>query len=266
MDFLQVKNGKIVDQSGTEVYLRGTCVGGWMNMEDFINGYPGTESGMKREFAKAMGAGKSELFFEKILDNFLNEDDIRFIGETGANCIRIPLSYKHFEDDMNPFVYKEEGFKRLDRILDACEQEGIYVILDMHALAGWQNCHWHSDNERGAVMLWKYRHFQERIIALWEEFAKRYRDRSAVAGYDLMNEPSTGTPTGEHAYDFYEFYQSDWDAINRLYREIAEAVRKIDKRHILFLEGDNYSRDFAGLDAPFEENLVYSSHNYIPPG
>jgi len=39
MDFLQVKNGKIVDQSGTEVYLRGTCVGGWMNMEDFINGY-----------------------------------------------------------------------------------------------------------------------------------------------------------------------------------------------------------------------------------
>ena len=263
MDFLQVKNGKIVDQSGTEVYLRGTCVGGWMNMEDFINGYPGTESGMKREFAKAMGAGKSELFFEKILDNFLNEDDIRFIGETGANCIRIPLSYKHFEDDMNPFVYKEEGFKRLDRILDACEQEGIYVILDMHALAGWQNCHWHSDNERGAVMLWKYRHFQERIIALWEEFAKRYRDRSAVAGYDLMNEPSTGTPTGEHAYDFYEFYQSDWDAINRLYREIAEAVRKI---HILFLEGDNYSRDFAGLDAPFEENLVYSSHNYIPPG
>ena len=38
MDFLQVKNGKIVDQSGAEVYLRGTCVGGWMNMEDFING------------------------------------------------------------------------------------------------------------------------------------------------------------------------------------------------------------------------------------
>ena len=30
MDFLQVKNGKIVDQSGTEVYLRGTCVGGWL--------------------------------------------------------------------------------------------------------------------------------------------------------------------------------------------------------------------------------------------
>ncbi|MFR3753778.1 MAG: hypothetical protein ACLTW9_18505 [Enterocloster sp.] len=83
MDFLQVKNGKIVDQSGTEVYLRGTCVGGWMNMEDFINGYPGTESGMKREFSKSNGGRKGGIVFEKILDNFLNEDDIRFIGKQG---------------------------------------------------------------------------------------------------------------------------------------------------------------------------------------
>ena len=66
MDFLQVKNGKIVDQSGAEVYLRGTCVGGWMNMEDFINGYPGTESGMKREFAKAVGELLAE---QKVVKN-----------------------------------------------------------------------------------------------------------------------------------------------------------------------------------------------------
>ena len=54
-----------MDQSGAEVYLRGTCVGGWMNMEDFINGYPGTESGMKRGLPKQWGAGKAELFFEE---------------------------------------------------------------------------------------------------------------------------------------------------------------------------------------------------------
>lgn len=266
MNLLQVKNGKIVDESGQAIYLKGTCIGGWMNMEDFINGYPGTESGLKYEMAKTIGAAKADLFFGKILDNFFEEDDIAFIKETGANCIRIALSYKHFEDDMEPFKYKEEGFKRLDSILDICEKYGIYVILDMHALAGWQNCHWHSDNARGAALLWVYRHFQERIIRLWEEFARRYKDRDVVAGYNLMNEPSTGTPFGETAYNFYENYKSDWDVINKLYREITEAIRKIDARHILFLEGDNYSRNFEGLDEPFAENLVYSSHNYIPPG
>lgn len=266
MDLLQVKNGKIVDESGNPVYLRGTCIGGWMNMEDFINGYPGTESALKYVMAKTIGAGKAEVFFEKILDNFLDEDDIVFIKETGANCIRIPLSYKHFEDDMEPFKYKEEGFNRLNNILKICEKHGIYVILDMHALAGWQNCHWHSDNMPGAALLWTYRHFQERIIRLWEEFARRYKDWNVIAGYDIMNEPSTGTPFIENAYNFYENYVSDWDKINKLYREIADAIRKIDNRHILFLEGDNYSRNFEGLEEPFTENLVYSSHNYIPPG
>ena len=41
MERLEVSNGKIVSASGSPVMLRGTCVGGWMNMENFINGYPG---------------------------------------------------------------------------------------------------------------------------------------------------------------------------------------------------------------------------------
>ena len=38
---LQVKQNQIVDEQGKEIRLRGTCIGGWMNMENFINGYPG---------------------------------------------------------------------------------------------------------------------------------------------------------------------------------------------------------------------------------
>ena len=266
MDLLQVKQDKIVDESGNVVYLRGTCIGGWMNMEDFINAYPGTESGIRRQMAEVIGASKADLFFSSLLDHFFNEKDIIFIKEMGANCIRIPLNYRHFENDRQPFVYHEQGFSRLEEIVKLCEKHGLYVILDMHALAGWQNCHWHSDNERGASLLWGHKHYQERIIALWQEIARRYEKCKTIAGYNLMNEPSSGNPNGEHAFDFYENYRSDWQAINTLYREISEAIRKIDKKHIIFLEGDNYSRRFSGLDAPFDDNLVYSSHHYIPTG
>jgi hypothetical protein len=34
MDMLQVHGNQIVDARGTPVRLRGTCVGGWMNMEN----------------------------------------------------------------------------------------------------------------------------------------------------------------------------------------------------------------------------------------
>jgi hypothetical protein len=38
MDILRVSGSYIVDAKGNRVRLRGTCPGGWMNMEDFING------------------------------------------------------------------------------------------------------------------------------------------------------------------------------------------------------------------------------------
>ncbi|EEB87040.1 hypothetical protein MPER_15795, partial [Moniliophthora perniciosa FA553] len=43
MSLLKVSGTKIVDENGKEVILRGAGLGGWMNMENFISGYPGCE-------------------------------------------------------------------------------------------------------------------------------------------------------------------------------------------------------------------------------
>ncbi len=266
MDFLQVKGKEIIDAAGRPIHLRGTCVGGWMNMEDFIDGYPGTESNLRKRMREVLGASKAELFFDLLLDNFFSEDDVRFIAQAGANCVRLPLNYRHFEDDMNPFVYKEAGFERLEKVVGFCEKHGLYVIFDMHAVQGWQNSHWHSDNERGASLFWTHRQFQDRFVALWEEIARRYTGRAAVAGYELMNEPSSNTPCGDHAFDFFENFKSDWPTMNAVYRRLVEAIRAVDPRHIIFIEGDRYGHYFDGMDAPFADNLVYSSHNYTAPG
>jgi len=41
MYLLQVKGNQIVTANSQPIYLRGACVGGWMNMEEFINSFPG---------------------------------------------------------------------------------------------------------------------------------------------------------------------------------------------------------------------------------
>ncbi len=266
MDLLQVKNGKIVDASSKPVYLRGTCVGGFMNMEDFIDGYPGTESSIRKHIRQTLGEKTGRYFFERLLDNFFGEEDIRFIAGLGANCVRLPLNYRHFEDDMAPFVYKEEGFRRLEETVKLCEKHGLYVIFDMHAVQGWQNSHWHSDNERGASLFWTHKLFQDRLAGLWREIASRYTGRAAVAGYELMNEPASNTPCGDHAFDFFENFRSDWPAMNSVYRRLVNDIREVDPKHIIFMEGDRYGHYFDGMDAPFADNLVYSSHNYTAPG
>ena len=54
--------------------------------------------------------------------------------------------------------------------------------------------------------------------------------------------------------------------MNSLFRRVVSEIRKIDLRHIIFLEGDNYAKQFLGLEKPFDDNLAYSSHNYTASG
>jgi endoglucanase len=259
---LRTVAGKIVDEQGRAVRLVGVCIGGWMNMENFINGYPGSEQGVRAAMAEAIGPAKAHFFFERLLDHVLGEADLRFLKSLGATVVRLPLNYRQFESDREPFKYLEAGFARLSKALDWCEANGLYAILDLHALPGWQNPDWHSDNASRHALFWADRHSQDRFVALWEELARRYRHSSVVAGYNVMNEPVTGTPRGR----FTNAYSSDWGPLNAVYRRVVEAIRKIDPEHIIFLEGDLYSTRFAGLEAPFADNLVYSSHNYNAGG
>jgi endoglucanase len=262
VDMLQVTNGKVVDAKGSPVRLRGTCVGGWMNLENFINGYPGSEHGIRRAIVNVLGPQKAHFLFSRLLDYFLGEADIAFMRECGATVVRLSLNYRHFERDDEPFTYLEPGFKRLEQAIGWCESRGLYAILDLHSVQGWQNTDWHCDNASRHALFWEHPHFQDRFVALWEEFARRFEGNAAVAGYNVMNEPQTSAPGGRFSDD----NPPRWGKLNALYRRVVAAIREIDPHHIIFLEGDNFSSRFDGLDEPFADNLVYSSHNYTRAG
>jgi len=266
LQFLHVSGRQILDARGKKVRLRGTCPGGWMNMEDFINGHPGAEHTLRAQMAEVLGPSRAQFFFDRLLDHFFNEDDVVFLRKAGASVVRFPLNYRHFEDDAAPFKYKEAGFARLDQVLGHCEKHGLYVILDLHSAQGWQNVHWHSDNASRISLFWDVPAYQDRFIALWQEFARRYKDRTVVAGYDLLNEPCSNNSIGDYPWNIYSNYKPDWKRMNALYRRVLTEIRKIDANHIIFLEGDNYAKQFAGFEKPFDDNLAYSSHNYTVPG
>jgi hypothetical protein len=225
-------------------------IGGWMNMENFIAGYPGSESGLRRAVEQVFGEEKAAYFFDAFLDTFFAEADVRFLKELGCTVFRLPLNYRHFETDEAPFDYHESGFERVDHVLAWAKRHQIYVILDLHAVQGWQNRGWHSDNATGGAHFWGYKGFEDRAVALWQKLAERYRDEPWVAGYNVMNEPDAD--------------DARW--LNQYYRRVVASIREIDPDHLIFLEGNRYSTDFSELEPPFVENLVYSSHLYLPPG
>ncbi len=248
-NLLKVSGDSIVNQKGETVVLRGFGLGGMLHMENFIDGYPYNEETMREGLLKVLGKNKYDLYFDNFLKSYFTEPDAEYIHSLGLNLVRIPINYHLFEDDMNPGVIKESAFKYLDEVIDLCAKHQIYTIIDLHALPGCQNQHWHSDNPTQKAFFWVYKEFQDRVVHLWEVIADRYKDRPWVAGYDLINEPAD--PTGEKLFPYYK----------RLY----SAIRKVDPNHIMFLEGDNYAKDFSRFTEVWD-NVVYTNHDYALPG
>jgi len=248
-NFLKVSGNQIINQKGDTVYLRGFGLGGMLHLENFIDGYPANEEAMRQGLLKVLGEEKYKLFFREFYKNYFTEADAEFIQSLGLNLVRIPVNYRLFEDDMNPGVIKEEGFEYLDRVIEFCAKYRIYTIIDLHALPGAQNQHWHSDNPTHLAYFWVHKDFQDRVLHLWEVIAERYKGQPWVAGYDLINEPAD--PTGKMVFPYYK----------RLY----EAVRKIDPNHIMFIEGNKYSTEFD-IFTEIWDDVVYTNHDYADPG
>ncbi len=82
-EFLTVRGSEIVNQAGEPVVLRGFGLGGWMNMENFIIGYPGNEEAQREAIRTVLGPEKYELFFDRFLEYFFTEGDARFIRSLG---------------------------------------------------------------------------------------------------------------------------------------------------------------------------------------
>jgi endoglucanase len=249
LSWLRVAGDRLVDEAGTPVTLTGFGLGGWLNMENFITGFPATEALHRAALRDALGEEGYRAFFDRFLTDFFAEPDAAYLASLGLNCLRVPFNYRHLEDDARPFEYKAEGFAWLDRVIGLCARHGIGTILDLHALPGYQNQDWHSDNPTHKAEFWTHRHFQDRAVHLWQAIAERYKDNPAVFGYNPVNEPAD--PSGEVIGPFYE--------------RLERAIREVDPRHVLFLDGNKYSTDFSAFTEPFA-NTVYTAHDYALPG
>ncbi len=244
--FIKVQGDRFT-LDGKPVTLRGWALGSWMNFEHFMMGMPGTNSMIIEAFERVYGTRHAEEFVENLQKSMVSKEDIHYMKSLGANTVRIPFGYHYFMDDLNPGVFLEHGFEILDRVVRMCAEEGMYVVLDLHSVPGSQNTDWHSDNITGQPLFWRYKCFQDQIIWLWRELASRYAANPWVIGYDVLNEPGYGLSP---------------DQINSFYARAGEAIRSVDKNHILFLEGIDFGRDFSPLADMDDPLVAYTVHFY----
>jgi aryl-phospho-beta-D-glucosidase BglC (GH1 family) len=269
--FLKASGKKIVDANGNEVILRGMGLGGWMLQEGYMletADFAGTQHKIKQTLEELVGEEATEEFYVAWLENYCQKKDIDSMAAWGFNSIRLPMHYNLFtlpiEDEpvAGKDTWLEKGFEMVDQLLDWCEANEIYLILDLHAAPGGQGKDANiSDYDPEKPSLWESSENQRKTISLWKKLAERYANEPWIGGYDLINEPNWDIDkAGNQNGCSCNKNTALWD----LYKSIIRAIRTVDNNHIVIIEGNCWGNNYNGMPAAktFDGNLVMSFHKY----
>ena len=258
--FLQTEDKMIVDGSGNEVLLRGMGFGGWMVQEPYMMlvGASATE-GQHSIFAdieELIGTERLETYHQAWLDNYCTEKDVEKLSILGFNSLRVAMHYNLFtlpiqeEPIQGQNTWLNRGFEMIDKLLEWCAANQVYLILDLHAAPGGQGHDANiSDYDPSKPSLWESDQNKQKTIALWRKLAERYSDEPWIGGYDLINEPNWYL--GEENIE-----------LKQLYEKLIAAIREVDQNHIIFIEGNWFANDHTGLWPFDDDNIVLSFHRY----
>lgn len=263
--FLSTRGTEIVDGGGRPVILRGMGLGGWMLQEGYMLnlGELGQQHVIHQRLAALVGQRSVDEFQQAWLAHHMTKADMDALGRWGFNSVRLPMHYALFMDPDAPAGtdrWREDGFRRVDRLLDWAAANRMWVILDLHAAPGGQgNDLPISDRDPAKPSLWQSAENQRRTVALWRELARRYANNPWVGGYDLLNEPNWDFegPGGGHGCN-----DKSNAEIAHLYKRITTAIRSRDHNHLIIIEGNCWGNNYAGVTPDWDDKLVLSFHKY----
>lgn len=277
--FVRAEGTRLVNGRGEPLLLRGVGFGSWMLPEGYMWRFPGEGDRprrMEKMIESLVGAAKAEAFWDAYYDRYIAEADIKRIAKEGFNSVRVPINARFLtgephssgqtaerEKGENAGVIGEGGngnflenrLAILDRVIGWCREHRLYVILDLHGAPGGQTGTNIDDSEFDRPELFTDERRGREAVAIWRMLAERYKDEWIVAGYDLLNEPLP---------DWFSAYN---DRVMPLYKEMIEAIREVDERHMIILEGVHWSTDWSIFEGAFGEepvdrNVLLQFHKY----
>ena len=261
--FLDVKGRKIVNGDGEEIILTGWGLGNWLLCEGYMwltNRYDRFDRPRRMEAVIEELTGKeyAERFWRQFRENYITEEDIRYMAELGYNSVRLPLNARLFlEEEPGEIRFLEEGFLLVDRCVEWCRKYGLYLFLDLHGAPGGQTGANIDDCIDDMPRLFLDQDCFDKGIALWEKLAERYKDEWIVGGYDLLNEPIR-----PKRFDTDPDVDYLLPRLQEFYEKAIAAVRKTDKKHLFSLEGHHWASATEVFTKKYDEKMVIHFHRY----
>ena len=267
--FLRTSGTKIVNEKGENVVLRGMGLGGWMLQEGYMLRLNGTnpQFSIRNRIEKLIGPEQTQQFYDAWLKNFITKADIDSMKRWGFNSVRLPMHYNLYtlavdkEPDSTKQTWLEKGFQLTDSLLSWCRANKMYLILDLHAAPGGQGNDLNiADRDSTKPSLWQSPANQAKTIALWTKLAARYKNEPWIGAYDIINEPNWGFE--DLSNDKNGLKESSNKPLRELMVKITQAIRAVDKNHIVIIEGNGWGNNYKGIFPLWDNNMAISFHKY----
>lgn len=226
--------------------------------------FAGPQHQIKAKISELIGLENTEAFYQAYRSHGVTKADVDSLKAWGFNSIRLPMHYNLYTPPIESEVpgrqtWLEKGFEMTDQLLAWCAANEMYLILDLHAAPGGQGHDANiSDYDPSKPSLWESRANQEKTIALWAKLAERYKDSPWIGGYDIINEPNWNFE-GENPNGCDEQHNAP---LRKLMVEITQAIRKVDKNHIIYIGGNCWGNNYNGIFPLWDDNTVISFHKY----
>mgnify|MGYP006289927645 FL=1 len=274
--FMHAEGKKIVDQKGAPFIIRSMGIGSWMLMEGYhmkTSGIADTQNEFEEKLTKLTSKSFKDTFYRSWLSNHFNEKDLIALKELGFNSIRPAVHYKWFtppieqEPDTEKITWRKKGFNLLDSLIEWCSTNEMYLFLDLHGAPGGQGYNASiNDYDPNKPSLWESEHNKRKTAALWKKIAQRCVQEPWIGGYDLINETNwTFEGNFEQQNGKNGCHDQNNLPLRNLLEEITDSIRKVDKNHMIIIEGNCWANNFKGLTPPWDSNMVYSFHKYWNP-
>ncbi|MDA3890516.1 MAG: cellulase family glycosylhydrolase [Salinivirgaceae bacterium] len=256
LTFLKTKGQYMVNEMGDTVLLQSIGLGNWLLPEGYMWKF-GNNGDRPRKIEKVVsdliGEEQAKEFWTAFRLNYITEADIIRIKELGFNAVRPALNARLFLSEEEKPQFIEEGFMLLANLINWCKKHQLYVIIDMHGAPGGQTGQNIDDSLNDLPELFMEEKYQDALVKLWLEIVRIYKDEPTVAAYDLLNEPLPERTGAAQQYGHL---------LEPLYKRLTTEIRKIDAKHMITLEGMNWSNNWSMFHEPFDNNTFYQFHYY----